>query len=186
MVIQTRYLVQEFKTGISSVLMHFFDGASHVVNTIPTVFPACRLYLNIRELEEDITYTNPIIAIVGEGVGGSEWSRRGGTKSIDYKCKAVTGIVMTRFTNVRQTVYVKVRRILPLIDHNGNNVNSDAFADSAWSLLGLIFKTQSTRFESYGLRILQFDDAPIDVSNEQETLLLGTLHIEINTVYYKE
>jgi len=159
----------------------FIDGGTFLINDYMIKFPPCRIVFNIRELEDDTSFTFPIIGILGSG--GYDTGR-------DYKCEQ-SGPVYSRPSFIRyielgKSVYVKVRKSGLITDDELNSVNSAKFADRAWSLLNLFFKTQSSVLSENKLRLLSFTDFPTDMSNANETLLYGRLKLIAETTYRKE
>jgi hypothetical protein len=179
--------VESVKTAINNVLSPFFiNGGVHNINGFNINFPVCRIYYDIKELEDDNEYEDPIIGIVGSGIGGGGWRMVSNDTSADLKCIFVDQINYVRLVNVRKVVYVKVKRRFPISDPDGNVVNSSQYADSTWSQLLAVLRTQASAMSTNSLKLIYFTDSPTDVSNEQESLLWGQLNLQVITGYNKE
>lgn len=165
---------EDIKRALNSVLESYFvGGQTKFINGGQHEFPDCVLYYDIRELETDKDSKKPIIAIVG--------SR---TNTIKYKCQSL-GIpgTVNRVENPR-TVYVKVLDYP--VTWNGNHIKSKQYADIVWSLLNAVFKTKKTEFLAEGIEKIEFTDGSDDASNDQETILIGTLNFQADVFSYAE
>jgi hypothetical protein len=177
MTILVHTVVEDVKVRLNNVLTHFFNTVNtteRLINGSPIKFPPAKIYYDIRELSNKNDEIGPIIGIVGVRQSSGE----------TFKCNiGNTHINIERITCIR-SVYVKVLNKQPIYNAYNERVNAKKFADETWGLLNAIFKTQGFRFISNDIKIISFSTTPRDVSNDQETLLLGTLDFIVDVNSY--
>jgi hypothetical protein len=168
---------EDVKRSLNNVLINFFNSSSVTTKFVSgrnVKFPKASIKYDIKELEKEDKYKDPIIGIIG-------------TRMSDYKkfkCE-INGVPSPVFRTISyKTVYVKVIKSFPLINHNQETVNSSRYMDETWGLIDLIFKTQVTLFSNNGIRIISFPSTPVDASNEQESISYGSLVFQFDFSCY--
>lgn len=165
--ISSQTVLEDVKRALSGFLTRYFVGDNIVqFGGVGYKMPDCEFYYDIRQLELDKENDKPIVAIVGS---------RSNDK--DYKCG--TGIV--KRSGSRRTVYVKVLNKSPILDPDGEQSTPKQVADLTWSYLQAVINSKRAELSALGLNTVNMTIEPDDVSNEQETLLVGALTFQYDT-----
>lgn len=170
-----------FKDGLFDTINPFFaDESPKIINGVERLFPEAVMYFDIRELEAYTPSSGdppvPVITMI------PSISRIRKTKCQD---ESNTPGYLDHM-RIPVTCYIKMLAFSPLTLPDGTPANHKLLADYTWDLFQLVVNTQVTGFNSVNIFKPECARYPSDVTDDKETILIGTAYFETEYFSYPE
>lgn len=169
------------KDGLFETINPFFQGdPAKTINGVERLFPNAVMYFDIRELEA-YTLSNgeppiPVITML------PSIARVRKTKCVDENSN--TGYLDRM--RIPVTCYIKMLAFSPLSLPDGTPADHKLLADYTWDLFQLVINTQVSSFNSVNIFAPECARYPSDVTDDKETILIGTAFFETEYFSYPE